>query len=367
MNELFPITEPNRHHGCRVNDRITWQGMHAMILQNELIQVVLLIDKGAEIIQFLYKPSDMDFLWHSINELHNPSTFMPVGGTDATPFFDRWAGGWFEVLPNNGPGNDYKNCHLGFYGETINIPWEYKILEDKPERVSVALWVKTYRMPFLLQKILTIESNQGCLKIEEQVTNLGNEELRFAWGHHPVIGAPFLDKSCRISMPKCKVIVLNDEDGPGNRMKLFQEGEWPIIEGSNGTPVDLRVVLPKENHSMDNCYMTEFDESAFVAVTNVQRKVGFGISWNPIVFKYMWLWQAFGGGVGYPWFQNSYQMGIEPWTSFPCAGLQKSIENQTAMTILPGGNLQTWLTAVAYSNDKEVSKISKNGKVSFIS
>ena len=41
---MFTINEPNRHFGCRVNDRITWQGMRALILQNELIQIVILID-----------------------------------------------------------------------------------------------------------------------------------------------------------------------------------------------------------------------------------------------------------------------------------------------------------------------------------
>jgi hypothetical protein len=365
MSDLFSITYPNRHYGCRVNDRIIWQGMRAILLQNEIIQVVILLDKGAELIQFLYKPKDIDFLWRSNNDLHDPGKFIPVGGTDATPFFDRWSGGWFEILPNNGPGCDYKNCHLGFYAETINIPWDYKILRDDPECVSVALWVKTYRMPYLLRKVITIKSDTGSLMMEEQLTNLGNEELGFAWGHHPVVGAPFLDNSCILSMPDCDVIVLHDEDGPGYRMKLNQKGTWPIIQGVDDQPLDLRKIPSRESGSMDNCYMTNFNSQAFVAVTNMDKKVGFGIGWDSQVFKYMWLWQALGGGVGYPWFQNSYQMGIEPWTSYPCAGLQAAIENKTAMTLKPKASMQTWLTAVAYSGEKEVTQINKNGEVYF--
>jgi hypothetical protein len=159
-SELFKINYPNRHYGCRVNDRIIWQGMRSMILQNEIIQVVIHIDKGTEITQFLHKPTDTDFIWRARNELHNPGSFAAAGGDNSAPFFDNWSGGWFEILPNNGPGASYKNCNLGFYAETINVPWEYKILEDSPEKVTVAFWFKTFRTPFLIKKTITIES--GC-------------------------------------------------------------------------------------------------------------------------------------------------------------------------------------------------------------
>lgn len=365
MNDLFPITDPNRSHGCRIQENILWQGMKALIVQNEIIQIVILADKGTEIVQFLHKPTDTDFIWHGRNELHDPATFIPVGGTDATPFFDRWSGGWFEIVPNNGPGCDYRNAHLGFYGEVVNIPWHYQILEDRHEQVSIAFWVKTYRMPFLLRKKMTLRSNSGCLQIEEQLTNLGNEKLDFAWGHHPVIGSPFLDSSCRISAPKCRIIVGSDEDGPGYRMKLFQEAEWPIIEDVDGKPLDLRVMPCKEIRSMDNCYLTSFDKEAFISVTNTNRNVGFGFAWDPAVFKYMWLWQALGGGVGYPWFMDSYQMGIEPWTSYPCSGLQEAIENRTAAQIEPGQSIYSWLTAVSFTGNRDVSHIRRDGEVLF--
>lgn len=149
---MFPITDPQRHWGCRVNDRVTWEGFHALIVQNELIQIVILVDKGAEIVQFLYKPLDIDFLWHSPNPLRTASAFVPIGGEPTSPFFDRWSGGWFEVLPNGGSACQYKGASFGFFAETINLPWEYRILEDTPERVSIGLWVKLYRTPLLLKK-----------------------------------------------------------------------------------------------------------------------------------------------------------------------------------------------------------------------
>src|SRR5688572_26039728 len=145
--QMFELTNPHRHWGCRLNDRITWNGFRAVMLQNELLQIVILLDKGAEIIQFLFKPLDLDFLWRAENPLRDPSHFVPTGDSPVTPFFDHWSGGWFEVVPNGGPGCEYKGAPLGFFAETINVPWEYRILEDRPERVSLGLWVKTYRTP----------------------------------------------------------------------------------------------------------------------------------------------------------------------------------------------------------------------------
>ncbi len=361
---LFEMTHPNRHYGCRVNDRVIWQGMRSIILQNELLQIVIHTDKGTEITQFLYKPQDVDFLWRAKNELHNPAQYTAVGGNDTAPFFDHWSGGWFEVVPENGPGSIYKNCHIGFYGETINIPWEYRILEDTPERVRVAFWVKTYRTPFLLQKIMTIESGKPALFLEEMLTNIGGEEMDFVWGQHPVVGPPFLDGTCRLSMADSKVMVFHDEDGPGYRIKLHQEGRWPMVEGVNGKPVDLRIILPPEAKTMDDCYITDFKDEAWLGVTNTSKKVGFGIAWDPKIYRYVWLWQAFGAGQGFPWFGTTYQMGIEPWSGYPCAGLQEAIKNKSAMQLAPGKSLKNWLTAVAYTTDKtDIKGIKKDGIV----
>ncbi len=113
---------------------------------------------------------------------------------------------------------------------------------------------------------------------------------------------------------------------------------------------------------MDNCYLSEFEEG-WIAISNTRRKVGFGLAWNPDVFRYTWIWQAFGGGIGYPWYGRTYNMGIEPWTSFPCGGLNEALQRGTALQIGPGEQLSTWLTAVAYTDADVVSSIKRDGTV----
>jgi hypothetical protein len=78
----------------------------------------------------------------------------------------------------------------------------------------VGFWLKTYRTPFLVQKILTIKSGISALLIEERLTNQGYEPVDFMWGHHPVVGEPFLSEDCRISAPESVVQIYHDEDGP---------------------------------------------------------------------------------------------------------------------------------------------------------
>lgn len=364
MKELFPITHPDRHFGCRVNDNIVWNGMHSILLQNEFIQLLIHIDKGTEITQFLYKPRDLDILWHNHRELHNPASFVASAGNDTSPFFDHWSGGWFESVPNGGPAATYKGTPLGFFAETINIPWHYKILQDDPECVKVGFWVRTYRTPFLLRKTLTLKSNIAALFIEEELTNEGNEDLDYLWVHHPVVGPPFLDDTCEINCPDCQADVWIDEDGPGYRLKLNQQGHWPYLEGINGEKVDLRRVLSPEAQTLDNIYLSNF-EKPWISITNQSKQLGFGFSFDPEMWKYFLIWQGYGGGSGYPWFHKTYQLAIEPWSGFQCAGLENAIENKTARMLKAGESVNSWLTAVIYENNGQITNISKDGKVEY--
>lgn len=357
---MVSINNPFRHYGCRINDEVTWAGKNAIIMQNELLQIIILVEKGAEIVQFLYKPLDIDFLWHSENTYKDPAKFITTDGRSPSSFFDNWTGGWFEVLPNGGPGCTYKGAYLGQFAEIINIPWKYKILVDTKDNVKIELWVQTYRTPFMIKKTLELKSNVAALYIEEEIQNIGNEVVDFMWGHHPVIGAPFLDENCKLFAPPSRVEVLDAEDGPDHRLGLFQEGEWPILLDRQGKTIDLENIPNFDSKSMDNFYIKEFTEG-WIAVA--KDGIGFGLAWDPDVFRYIWVWQAFGGGLGYPWYGRTYNMGIEPWTSYPCVGLEESIKKGTALNLQPNEKLTSWLTATAFVDKREVKRILRSGQV----
>ena len=266
------------------------------------------------------------------------------------------------MLPNGGPACEAHGAPFGHFAETVDVPWEYSILEDRADCVSIGLSIRTCRMPFLLQKKLELRSGIPALFIEERLMNESQETLWFMWGHHPVVGPPFLDETCRLDAPSSKVEVLHAEGGPDHRMRLHQRGDWPVIQDRDGQPLDLRTIPPRTIRTLDNFYLSEF-EDGWIAVTNTQKKMGFGLAWDARVFRYVWVWEAFGGGIGYPWYGRTYNLGIEPWTSYPCAGLAEAIKRGTAVRLMGGQSLDAWLTAVAYTERDAVHLVSRDGIV----
>src|SRR5262249_33975781 len=125
-----------RNYGCRLTE-IVLQGMRALSMENDLLQIGILVDKGTDIFQFLHKPSDTDFLFRTPTGLRNPSTFVPTRSPSAGNFTDDWPGGWPEMFPNAGYPCTYKGAELGLHGDVSLMAWQWQILTDTPDEVSV--------------------------------------------------------------------------------------------------------------------------------------------------------------------------------------------------------------------------------------
>lgn len=115
-------------------------------------------------------------------------------------------------------------AELGRHGEVVLLPWDWEIIEDSPSRVSVRFWVRTVRMPFTLERLMFLNSNQAVLNFDEVLTNDGGEELPYMWGHHPAFGEPFLDQSCILDVPASGVEVHSGDLHPGNRLQPGERG-----------------------------------------------------------------------------------------------------------------------------------------------
>src|SRR5437762_12856774 len=89
-----------RKGGCRISLDYTYKGMRVAFLENELLEVGILVDKGADVFQFRYKPKDLDFLWHSPIPMRKP--FVATSALPDGPFPDYFYGGWQDVLTSAG-------------------------------------------------------------------------------------------------------------------------------------------------------------------------------------------------------------------------------------------------------------------------
>lgn len=353
-----------RNHGCRISDAWKLEGMQTLILENELLRVVVLVDKGSDIIEFRYKPRDLDFLFFAPGGLRNPSRNLPSAPSTG-PFLDYFSGGWNEVLPNGGPSVNYKGAELGQHGEISLIPWQYALLEDSPNRVAVRLWVRPVRTPFFIEKTLSMEPGRAVLMIEERLTNEGGEPLHLMWGQHIAFGRPFLEEGAVIDAPARRFLV--HEAIPGYEPRRFQpstSGDWPHVAAPDGSVADAsRVPAYGEVKAQEMAYLAELSEGWY-AITNPARHVGFGLHFDSALYRYVWYWQQLGDvAQGYPWWGRTHTAALEPWTSYPTNGLTEAIANGTALHLQPGQQIQTKLCAVAYEGLERVSTVTAQGDV----
>ena len=130
----------NRNYGSRQTE-IVLKGYRALVVENEKLRTTILLDKGTDIYELLYKPADVDFMWRSPLALdgrnRNPVTKELASGS----VMDNYEGGWQELLPSISTPTDYKGMGLGFHGEAAFLPWECRVMEDTPPCVRVELSV----------------------------------------------------------------------------------------------------------------------------------------------------------------------------------------------------------------------------------
>ncbi|MCI0439910.1 MAG: DUF4432 family protein, partial [Chloroflexi bacterium] len=264
--------------------------------------------------------------------------------------------------PGGGFPSRYGGADLGLHAEVNTLPWDSAIVEDSPEAASIRCWVRTYRTPFFFEKTLTLRGGSPVLEIEQSLLNEGTEPVHCVWGEHIALGAPFLGEDCVIDVPGGRVINHHAEFHANNRLKAGFEGPWPFVEGKRGERIDLSRVPPRTVKAYDQSYITDMPEGWY-AITNQRMGLGFGVLFPKEVFKFLWYWQSLGGGSGYPWYGRTYNVGLEPFTSYTNEGLQNAIENGTALLVQPGQRVEATVKAIAYASTKGVERINPDGTV----
>ena len=62
-----------RNYGCRIR-KYTCNDIRMVSIENKYLKAAFALDKGADLVELLYKPKDIDCMWHSFNELQNSLT-----------------------------------------------------------------------------------------------------------------------------------------------------------------------------------------------------------------------------------------------------------------------------------------------------
>jgi hypothetical protein len=199
------------------------------------------------------------------------------------------------------------------------------------------------------------------LRIHERVTNESGQEVNFTWGHHPALGWPFIDESCRVDLPSCRIRTIADFMPATSRLAPDQLTDWPIALGIDGGQVDLSCIAGPGAAASDMVFLEGITDGWY-AVTNTRLRVGFAMRYPADLFKQLWYWQVYRGGRDYPWWSATYNIALEPCATLPV--LSHAAARGEALRLGSGESQEFELLAVAYEELERVSGISAEGVVS---
>jgi len=346
-------------HGCRYLE-FTSNGNQFLTIENEIMKIVFWMNKGADIVELRHKSRDIDVMWR------NPMP-MPVAGTYISPanpaagnFFDYYPGGWQTVFPNaHLATNGYKNAPLGTHGEVCLQAWSYEVKEHSNSKLVIDMRVRTGRTPFLLTRTFTVESGQPSFRLKETIVNEGNEAMHYSYGHHPVFGAPFVQEGCRIDVPDGSIAVVPEQLAANTaRYKANQRQAWPYLQTMDGTQADASIVLGPSAGSADSFHVEP--SQGWAALRNPNLDLGVGLAWDVQTFPYLWMWQAYCGNPGYPFYKRNYNVALEPF-SVPAQSLVESIAQGHAQLLEAGTSTSTDLLFMFTSGLGKITHIDLHG------
>jgi galactose mutarotase-like enzyme len=326
----------DRNWGCRVEIGGTTRGWATAILQNEKIRVTVLVGKGCDVIEMLYKPLDVDLAPKTGRGLRRREDFLSAPWSEMGSFLDNYEGGWQEIFPHGGPPGMYEGASFPQHGESARIPWQVEVVTDTAESVEIVCKARLSIMPFYAEKRFHISGSSAILHMTSVIVNEGSGDLPMMSGQHIVFGEPFAGPGSRIDFPLGTSYLAHDPSGFAlGRRSDGSSGEWPLRYGSSGDRIDM-AVLPDAGTPSDLHYLTPSE--GWYTITSANQSLRARVSWDHVSHPYVWFWQEFGSENTYPWWGMEYLVGLEPWTSIPGSGLAAAVQSGTARIIKPGGS-----------------------------
>jgi galactose mutarotase-like enzyme len=315
-----------------------WEGHEIIELNSPALHVKVSLTRGAEILELRSKKLDLDLMWHGHEDIvrNRPaiqSINAPIGN-----FLDNFSGGWQEVLPAAQYPIEYKGAAIGAHGEVAMLSWDYRILIDDPDSMSVEFSVDLRRFPMRLVRVMTLQD--GVLRFDESAENLSGQSLDFQWGHHLVIGGPFINEGTEILVNNGERIEIPNYPSPTYRFFADSESEWPLAQKRTGEIVDV-TRLPESDGTDGHLILGPMEEAA-VALRNHDLKTDIRLTWDKKIFPYCWIWMVFGGIPGWPLWGRERLVTIEPFSS-PVISLTDAIAEGKTLRLDSQEKITSWV------------------------
>jgi len=332
----------DRNWGCRVDIDGTNRGWDVAVLQNQKLRIGILVGKGCDVIEVLYKPLDMDITPRTGRGLRRRDEVLSAPWSEFGSFLDQYEGGWQEILPHGGQPGTYLGAIFAQHGESSRLPWRVSVVEDSPDRVEIACTARLSIMPFHVEKRFSLARTDATLTMSSTITNEADVHLPLMAGHHLAFGSPFVGPGGHIELPERTTFSAHNATvfNTGRRSD-GNSGLWPEMTGQDGLSIDMRD-LPERQTRSDLHYLKP--PEGWYTLTGADRSLQVRVEWDINTQPYLWFWQEFGAGKTYPWWGMEYLVGLEPWTSAPGTGLADAVAAGTAAHLKPGESMATALS-----------------------
>ncbi len=296
--------------------------------KNDTLQIAVLPDVGAKILDLTYRPAAQNFLWH--NPRIEPQRY-PVEAN----FDNYWCGGWDDGFPTCETcfhnGETYPNL-----GELRSIRWDIETATESYIHLSASGPISPVRARKELRLL------DDTLEMHFSVQHVGYTPIEFIWGTHPAYA---ITRDCILHIPAKRGLV-----GQANYPVLGEPGqsyEWPILNTSHGSLDMSRMHAPGKLSA--GHYATELT-AGWYALEYPERQTGMLLEFPIDVCPYLWLWLSYGGWRGY------YVAVVEPWTSCPVT-LTDAIAAKTHRVLDPGETFSCTVRATPWSKPSTLSTL----------
>ncbi len=313
----------------------TLNGHRALCLENDRLRVVVLPQKGADIYELTYLPSEVQFLMHTPWGLKPPSPQPPAD------FLENYEGGWQILFPNINDACEYRGRQIPFHGEAALLAWQDEVLAEDDSLVHVRLWVDNRLTPLRLEREMILRRGENTLTLKERLINRDDQAWDFVWCQHVVLGGNFIEAGCQIDLSARRITtppVLYEPQTA--RLAEGQDSAWPFALARDGSTIDLRFIPGQEAHSHDDSMLWELERGEY-RVRNPRLGITFCMEWDKQVFPYVMFWMPY-GGADLPPLTGVYGVGLEP-TSAPYP-LAQAVEAGLARSLAGRESLQTDIT-----------------------
>lgn len=311
--------------GVKLSMEWSYLDLQTIILENEMLRLVILPELGAKLWKLIYKPENHDLLW-------NHPRIKPKKLPLHSVYDDHFYGGWDELYPNDIP-ETVNGEPLPDHGEIWTLPWEYRVEKESEEEIILYLWVETPVTSSRVEKWISLKSNESQIHFHHKITNTGQKEQPYLWKLH---AAMKVNEHTKIDMGAKKVYI--EDFGPPRNGKTGVTYDWPFIVDEAGKEHDMRNALPSTSGVNEFQYGLELEEG-WCSVTDTQKGLGMGLSFDRNVFPSCWLFATYGG------WRNLQTVVLEPCTGYPVS-VNDGIEKGTHRMLAPGEVIETDVTAI---------------------